>query len=166
MIEIHPFIPFVPKNSTVLILGSFPGLHQTRQLNDFEEWFYSAKRNQFWKILSAVYSTDLNTIEKKKELFEKKGIAITDVILKAKRKKESNLDQHLYEITTNKEAIQEIISNSQIKHVYFTSKFVEKHFRTMFPDYKFGESIPSPSPRFAKMKLSEKINVYKTKLPQ
>lgn len=166
MTENHPFIPFVPKNATILILGSFPGLHQTRQLNGGEEWFYSAKRNQFWKIISNIYSIELNNVQKKKELFEEKGIAITDVILKAKRKKESNLDQHLYDITTNKEAIHEIISNSQIKKVFFTSKFVEKHFKVMFPEYKFAECLPSPSPRYARMRLEEKIQIYKSKLPE
>jgi len=47
MTETHPYEPFIPTNAIVLILGSFPGLHQTRRLNQFEEWFYSAKRNQF-----------------------------------------------------------------------------------------------------------------------
>jgi len=164
MTETHPYEPFVPQKATVLILGSFPGLHQTRRLNEFEEWFYSAKRNQFWKIISSIYSTELDTIQKKKDLFEEKGIAITDVILKAKRKKESNLDQHLYDIITNKEAIQEIISSKDIKRVYFTSKFVEKHFKQMFPEYHLGECLPSPSPRYARMNLDQKVEVYKDKL--
>ncbi len=165
MTETHPYEPFIPTNAIVLILRSFPGLHQTRRLNQFEEWFYSAKRNQFWKIISAIYSTELDNVQKKRDLFETKGIAITDVVLKAKRKKESNLDQHLYDITTNKEAIQKIISNPNIKKVYFTSKFVESHFKKMFPEYQLGECLPSPSPRYARMNLKQKIQVYKDRLP-
>lgn len=87
MIETHPYEPYVPTNSTILILGSFPGLHQTRKLNDYEEWFYSAKRNKFWKIIETVYSTELKTVIDKKKLLTLKGIAITDIILKQKENK-------------------------------------------------------------------------------
>ena len=165
MTETHPYEPFVPSNSTILILGSFPGLLQTRKLNNFEEWFYSAKRNKFWKIIEAVYSTELQTVADKKKLFSLKGIAITDIILKAKRKQESNLDQHLYEIEYNTQAIKNIIENPKIEKVFFTSQFVEKHFIKLFPDYQKSECLPSPSPRSARISLEDKIKVYKQKLP-
>ena len=165
MTETHPYEPYVPKNSTILILGSFPGLHQTRKLNDFEEWFYSAKRNKFWKIIETIYSTELQTITDKKKLLSLKGIAITDIILKAKRKQESNLDQHLYDIEFNSKAIKEIIENLKIERVFFTSQFVEKHFRKLFPNYKNGVCLPSPSPRSARISLEDKIKIYKEKFP-
>ena len=165
MIETHPYEPYVPKNSTILILGSFPGLHQTRKLNDFEEWFYSAKRNKFWKIIETVYTTELQSVDDKKNLLSLKGIAITDIILKAKRKQESNLDQHLYDIEFNSKAIKEIIENPKIERVFFTSQFVEKHFRKLFPDYKNGVCLPSPSPRSARISLEDKMKIYKEKLP-
>jgi hypoxanthine-DNA glycosylase len=166
MSETHPFEAFVPDNSTVLILGSFPGKDQTRNPNKIEYWFYGAKRNQFWKILETVYDKQLNTIESRKNLFSEKGISITDVIRQAKRRKDSNLDQHLYEIEDNKDVIETIIASSKITRVFFTSKFVEKLFQKMFPDYKNGECLPSPSPRYARMTLADKIKIYKSKLPQ
>jgi hypoxanthine-DNA glycosylase len=166
MTETHPYEPFVPPNATILILGSFPGLHQTRRLNDFEEWFYSAKRNKFWKIIETVYSTQLKTVDEKKRLFTDKGIAITDIILKAKRMQESNLDQHLYDIEYNTEAIEKIIADPNIKKVFFTSQFVHKHFKKLFPNYEKAECLPSPSPRYARISLDNKIQVYRQKLPQ
>jgi len=165
MTETHPYEPFVPTNSTILILGSFPGLHQTRKLNDYEEWFYGAKRNKFWKIIETVYSTELKTVIDKKKLLTLKGIAITDIILKAKRKQESNLDKHLYDIEFNLNAIKEIIENPKIVKVFFTSQFVEKHFKKLFPDYNKAECLPSPSPRSARISLEDKIKIYKEKLP-
>lgn len=54
-IETHPFIPFVPENATILILGSFPGKEQTQTEPGAEQWFYGAKRNQFWNIISSIY---------------------------------------------------------------------------------------------------------------
>jgi len=166
MTETHPYEPFVPENATILILGSFPGLQQTRKLNNFEEWFYSAKRNKFWTILQNLYSTELTTVDEKKKLLMQKGIAITDIILKAKRKKDSNLDQHLYDIEYNSVAIKNIINNSKIEKVFFTSQFVEKHFKKIFPNYTQSECLPSPSPRSTRISLEDKIKIYKSKLPR
>ena len=53
-IEIHPHSLFVPENASVLILGSFPGKNNIL-VEGNDEWFYSAKRNQFWHILRSVY---------------------------------------------------------------------------------------------------------------
>lgn len=164
MTETHPYEPFVPKNARILILGSFPGLRQTRKLNDYEEWFYSAKRNKFWAIIETVFSIKTETVNDKKELFENKRIAITDIILKAKRKAESNLDKHLYEIEYNTKAIQKILDENNIEKVFFTSQFVETHFKKIFPEYKKSECLPSPSPRSARISLEEKIKIYKQKL--
>lgn len=80
-IETHPFKPFVPDNAKVLIVGSFPGKDITKKKLDEDDWFYGTKRNQFWDIISGVYKTELKTAADKKELFNKKGIAIADIIL-------------------------------------------------------------------------------------
>jgi len=102
----------VPTGATLLILGSFPG----KGANKEGDWYYSAKRNQFWKILSGVYPNEtLKTIEDKKKLFEKAGIGIADLFLKVQRKRAGNLDKDLIIIKDNQEAILEIMENPQIK---------------------------------------------------
>jgi len=85
-IESHPFSLFIPENATALILGSFPGREQTQTECDNDQWFYGAKRNQFWKIISSVYNTDLLCKEDKQQIFQKFGIGITDILLKVRRK--------------------------------------------------------------------------------
>ncbi len=164
-IETHPFQPFVPVNASVAIIGSFPGRDITQQKTTDDKWFYDTKRNQFWDIISSVYDKELKTVASKKQLFTEAGIAIADIILTAKRKIENNSDTNLEVITYNEKAIKKMLENTSFKSIFFTSKFVEKHFRNLFPGVKNGECLPSPSPRYARMSKKEKINYYKKKLP-
>lgn len=165
-IETHPFKAFVPKNATTIIFGSFPGREVTHRILNQDEWFYGSRRNQFWKIISAVYSTDLQTRSQKQSLFEKHGIGIVDIFLRVKRKGNNNTDSNLEVIEFNDKAIKILLQNSNLKSLFFTSKFVEKNFLKLFPDIKIGECLPSPSPRFAKMSIAEKIKFYQLKLPK
>lgn len=165
-IETHPFPPFVPSKEKVLILGSFPGKEHTQSKPDEEAWFYGAKRNQFWKILSSVYGEELIDVSSKKSLFEKHGIAITDIFYSLKRLKDSNLDTNLEIAEYNDDAILGILKNDKIKSIFFTSKFVEQQFKKRFPSVSIGEYLPSPSPRYARITLERKIEIYKDKLPK
>jgi hypoxanthine-DNA glycosylase len=164
-IETHPFEPFIPLHATVLIVGSFPGKAQSRDTDAANQWFYGAKRNQFWTILSAVYDTELKTAKAKQQLFSDKGIGITDIFLKVRRKENSNLDTNLEVIEYNDKAIRAILEAQQFAAVFFTSRFVEKHFMKLFPATVNASSLPSPSPRYARMTKADKIAAYKEKLP-
>ena len=163
-IETHPFKAFIPENVTVIIVGSFPGKEVTHKILSEEEWFYGSKRNQLWKIISGVYLTDLQTSTEKQNLFKKHGIGMVDIFLKVKRKEDNNMDSNLEVIEYNDKAIKSILKNQSIKKIFFTSKFVEKEFMKLFPEIKIGECLPSPSPRYARMSMAEKIIYYKLKL--
>ncbi|HEY5463915.1 MAG TPA: uracil-DNA glycosylase family protein [Hanamia sp.] len=165
-IETHPFKAFIPENAVTMIVGSFPGKEVTHKVITGDEWFYGSKRNQFWKILSGVYETDLPTRKQKQTLFKKHGIGMADIFLRIKRKDGNNMDSNLEVIEFNDKAIKLILKNHNIKKIFFTSKFVEKSFMKLFPDIKIGECLPSPSPRYARMSMAEKINYYRTKLPK
>lgn len=162
MTELHPYKSFVPENSSYLILGSFPGKPEVSN-----DWFYGAKRNQFWKIMEAVYKKDLSTKANKKELLSTKKIALSDVILKCDRKKNSNSDTNLCNITYNTKEIIHILQNNRLNKIFFTSRFVEKIFNKLFPDFDKTYpkikmvTLPSPSPRYAILSLSDKIRQYK-----
>jgi hypoxanthine-DNA glycosylase len=165
-IETHPFKAFIPENATAVIIGSFPGREVTMKKVSEDEWFYGSKRNQLWKIISAVYETELVTKTDKQDLFKKHGIGMVDIFLKVKRTENNNTDSNLQVIEFNDKAIAPILKNPNIKNIYFTSKFVESAFLKMFPGITIGECLPSPSPRYARMSLTEKINYYKRKLPK
>ncbi len=165
-VETHPFKAFIPENVTTIIVGSFPGREVTHKVLTEDEWFYGSKRNQFWKIISGVYETELINRKQKQNLFAKHGIGIVDIFLRIKRKGDNNMDSNLEVIEFNDKAIRIILQNPNIKSIFFTSKFVEKEFMKMFPEAKVGECLPSPSPRYARMSLQGKINDYKKKLPE
>lgn len=163
-IETHPHKVFVPLHASVLIIGSFPG--RRHSVENENEWFYESKRNQFWKIISAVYQTELPDVTQKKKLFEKKGIAIGDLFYKVKRIKENNSDSSLQVIEYNDKALGKIFKDKQFHSIFFTSKFIEKEFKKLFPAMENIASLPSPSPRVATITLAEKIKAYKSALPK
>ena len=104
--HVHPFEPFVSKNTKTLILGTFPGKDFTdpNKENDKEDWYYGNKRNEFWELIEYALcckENSLKTIKEKKGLLEKHNIGITDIIKKAKRKEDNNSDKNLYDIDPN-----------------------------------------------------------------
>lgn len=164
MIEVHPFGEFVPRNCRYLILGSFPGR--------ITDWFYGSTRNQFWKILEEGYHLDLKTISDKKKLLTKLKIALGDVIYSCERKSGNNLDINLINIIYNQDGVKKVLNENGIEKIFFTSKFVEgkfkQHFKdiiNLFPHIKLI-TLPSPSPRFAKLNRSQKVEIYKDLLPR
>jgi G:T/U-mismatch repair DNA glycosylase len=164
-IEQHPFPAFVPPNMCCLILGSFPGKEQSRGGLDENAWFYGAPLNQFWRILAKAYGRELKTKRDKKQLFEEAGIGITDIFKAVIRTSGSNLDENLQIEEYNWEVIEGILKTYKPK-VLCTSRFVEKEFRKKFPAYLAVDVLPSPSPRYFKLTIEQKAEVYREKLPQ
>ena len=103
MIETHPFGNFVPKTTKYLMLGSFV----TKPANPYE-WFYANGRNHFWPIMEEAYGLKLNITGRQKGLFIRLEMALADIILSCERRKNSNLDVNLSNITYNTKAIKEI----------------------------------------------------------
>jgi len=164
-IEKHPFGAFIPKSIKCLIVGSFPGKEQTQYDLDETAWFYGAPRNQLWKILEIVYKRELKNRKQKQQLFEETGIGMTDVIKSCIRREGTNLDENLEIKEYNKEVIEKILEHYQPK-VLFTSRFVEKEFKKLFPDYKNTDILPSPSPRYFRLTIEDKAKIYREKLPK
>lgn len=163
VIETHPFEAFIPKNIKCLIVGSFPGKEQTQGGLDETHWFYGAPRNQLWKILELVYKRKLQNRRDKQQLFEEAGIGMTDIITSCVRTAGTNLDENLQIKEYNKETIERILEQHQPK-VLFTSRFVEKEFKKLFPGYSNIDILPSPSPRYFKLRVEDKAKIYKEKL--
>ena len=85
VIEYHPFGEFMPSEIDYLLLGSFPT--KDTQLQSF---YYTSKRNQFWKIMEHVYSRKLNTLNLQKQLFIDLKMAVGDIIYSCERRNNSN----------------------------------------------------------------------------
>ncbi|MCF7872125.1 DNA-deoxyinosine glycosylase [Candidatus Woesearchaeota archaeon] len=156
MIIVHPFPHYVPRNAEFLIIGSFPPISLSK--NDF---FYSSKQNQFWKIIESIYKTDIKTKRKKELFLEINNIAMTDIIMKCRRKKGDSSDKNL-EIIEYMDIKNILKHNKEIKKIFFTSKFVENIFRKIFSDITVKTlTLPSPSPRYARLSFDQKVYEYK-----
>ena len=173
-IEVHAFGNFVPENAKYLILGSFSGRGSptgTGVKDPTYDWYYGTMRNQFWPILEEVYGIELKTLGAKQSLFTKLGIAIADIIYRCNRNKDTASDANLTIIEYN-EAIPGIIQQNKIEKIFFTSRFTETKFATHFGKLNVFSptleliTLPSPSPRYARMRLAEKIKVYRISLPK
>lgn len=116
--------------------------------------------------MEEVYQTELSTTSSKQKLFTSVKMGIADIILKAVRKENTNSDSNLEIVEYNDKAIKEILNTNKIETIFFTSRFVEKIFKRFFPDVVNTIVLPSPSPRYARMTLKEKITVYKKHLPK
>ncbi len=168
MIEVHPFLSFVPKDSKYLLLGSFPG---TTGKDNPEYWFYGTRTTQFWSIFENIYNIKLKTRKSKEELFSKLKLAISDVIYSAERKSNNSSDLNLIKITYNNEVIEEILSKNKIQKIFFTSAYTATKYKTKFKDLITKHpkikliTLPSPSPRYAMMTKQEKIKRYRNLLP-
>jgi len=166
MHEIHPFEPFVPPNSKILLLGSFPGKESTRERRD-DDWFYGASRNQFWKILELLYGITLQERAQKEKLFYNLGIAVTDIIYSCDRLNDSNLDKNLVNRNYNKESVKKILEEEPIVRILFTGKGVFREFIRHFnvPENVEMIALPSPSPAYRLMTLEEKAEEYGRHFP-
>lgn len=72
----HEFAPVFNKDSKILILGTFPSVKSREQ-----QFYYGHPQNRFWKVLSHITKEPIpTTIEEKKQLLQKHGIAVWDVI--------------------------------------------------------------------------------------
>lgn len=100
-LEKHPLEPFLPSNSQLLLLGSFPP-SKKRWCMDF---YYPNPQNDMWRLFGFIFFYDRNHFlhsntnvfdQKKIESFLKeKGIALYDTASEVIRKKGNASDQFL-----------------------------------------------------------------------
>ena len=89
------FQPIIDEGSRVLILGSMPGVESLRL-----QQYYANPRNQFWKILYALFHAEPNPdYEERISFIKSKQLAIWDVIENCYR--EGSLDSKIREEKVN-----------------------------------------------------------------
>jgi hypoxanthine-DNA glycosylase len=87
MTRLTGFAPVVAPNTRLMVLGSFPGVASLQQ-----QQYYGHSRNQFWPILSALWSVDLRSLPyaERLDLVRARGLGIWDVYAHCRR--EGSLD--------------------------------------------------------------------------
>lgn len=96
-IEPHAFGTFSHPDAEILIIGTFP----THKRNWAFEFFYPNSQNVFWEVIGSVYNytfqnhKDESAVEERKAFAKLHKIALTDMLAKAIREKDSSGDDQL-----------------------------------------------------------------------
>ena len=102
------------KNSKILILGSFPSV-KSREVN----FFYGHPQNRFWKVLAAIFETNVpNEVEEKKRFLLEHQIAIWDVIKSCDI--EGSSDSSIKNVIAND--LSEILNCADIQQIFVNGK--------------------------------------------
>ena len=104
-IESHPLQPFLPSNSKLLMLGSFPPPKERWKMN----FYYPNYQNDMWRIFGYLFFNDKNyflDLENKNfkqqqihDFLIEKGIAIFDTAVQVQRLKGNASDKFLQIVT-------------------------------------------------------------------
>lgn len=91
--------PLVSADTRLVVLGSFPGAASLAA-----QQYYGHKQNQFWRILSAIYAADADTIcagsyEYRSNWMLSKGVGLWDVYASCER--EGSLDAQIRKAEVN-----------------------------------------------------------------
>lgn len=144
----HTFEPIYDERSKILILGTFPSVKSRESA-----FYYGHPQNRFWKVLANLTKEKVpESIEGKKELLLKHGIAIWDVIRSCEI--EGSSDSSIREVEPND--ISGLLQDSVIERIYGNGdKACQLYNR--FCREKTGREIhrlPSTSPANAAFSLN------------
>lgn len=154
----HTFKPVYDKNSTVLILGSFPSVKSREQ-----GFFYGHPQNRFWKVVASICCVDVpKTIDEKITMLLRNNIAIWDVIESCDIIGSS--DSSIQNVIPMDLSL--IINNSKVTRIFANGMTAAKLYRK-YTENKIGMPIyelPSTSPANAKYSLNNLIEIWKNSI--
>lgn len=151
---LHPFGPLYDENSRVLILGSFPSVKSREQ-----QFFYGHPKNRFWPLLAALTGSEIpQTIEEKKQLTVKNGIALWDVIASCEIVGSS--DSSIRNARPND--ITPILKNSGVQNIFTNGKTADSlYMRYIFPVTGIQSvCLPSTSPANAAWNMERLLSAW------
>ena len=152
---LHPIPPLFNERSKILILGSFPSV-KSREAG----FFYGHPQNRFWKVIASVCEEDVpQTIEEKKELLLKHGIALWDVIGECRIRGSS--DASIEDVKIND--LNAILEKADIRQIFVNGKTAEKmYLRYAEATYqRKAICLPSTSPANAAWDLERLISQWR-----
>ena len=151
---IHPIPPVYDKDSTILILGSFPSVKSREAM-----FFYGHPQNRYWKVLAAVFDEIVpETVLEKKSFLLRNHIAAWDVIASCDITGSS--DSSIRNVTAND--LSPIIETADIRQIYVNGKTAEKMYKK-YTEPVIGRScicLPSTSPANAAWSLERLITAW------
>ena len=154
-IQNHNIQPIYDKNSTILILGSFPSVKSREG-----KFFYNHPQNRFWKVISNIYGYSVpNTIKDKINLLLSNNIALWDVIQSCEIIGSS--DSSIRKVIPND--ISNIVENSKIEKIFTNGNTAHKMYQKYISKSIDIEEfvLPSTSPANARYSLDNLIDAWK-----
>ena len=154
MIVNHTLERVHSKDSTLLILGSFPSV-KSRENN----FYYMHPQNRFWKVLANVFNDDFTNpdILVKMELLKKHHISLYDVVEKCTINGSSDSSLKVIEYSD----IAYFINSSKINKIILNGKLAYNLFIKRYPEYeKISYYLPSTSPANARFTLEKLIEEF------
>ncbi len=142
----HPYEPFIPENTTKLIVGTLPPPRfTTRDLKEGDvDFCYGSRDGLLWQVIDRVFNLDLkfeNTkeaVQERKEFLAGKGIGICDTVESCRRKKVDASDLGMLEVEL-RDLISILREHESIDTLLFTGgnskNGPEFFFRKLLKDY-------------------------------
>lgn len=150
----HPIPPFYNSCSKILILGSFPSVKSREAM-----FFYGHPQNRFWRVIASVIGCNTpNTVDEKKNMLLKNGVALWDVIFQCEI--EGSADSTIRVNKVND--ISGILASGNIKAIFTNGKKAhELYQKKVFPITKINAvCLPSTSPANAAWSLQRLIDEW------
>lgn len=154
----HPIPPLYDKNSTILILGSFPSVKSREAV-----FFYGHPQNRFWKVLAQLFEVPVpDTIPEKKQLILTHRLALWDVI--AACDIEGSADSSIRNVVPNDLSV--ILDNAPIQHIFVNGRKAESLYKKYLLPVTEREAIclPSTSPANASWNLERLTDAWRVVL--
>ena len=154
---IHPFKPVIFKDSSVLILGSFPSV-KSREV----DFYYGNKNNRFFKILEVIFDEKIGeSKEAKIDFLKRHKIALFDVVKSCEIVGSSDSSLIVKEVND----IGKLIENTDIEKILLNGKkayeIFQKYIKIDKVKYFY---IPSSSPANASFSLDRLVFEYRKQL--
>ena len=151
----HPINPVYNKNSKILILGSFPSVKSREQ-----GFFYGHPQNRFWKVVAAVYGSQVPvTIEEKRSFLLQHGIAVWDVIQSCEIVGSS--DSSIRDVVANDLSV--ILDAADIRQIFVNGRKAEELYKKYIAP-RIGRDavcLPSTSPANAAWSVERLVSEWK-----
>ena len=156
---LHGIDPVFDRNSTVLVLGSFPSVRSRE-----EGFFYGNPQNRFWKVLAGILECPVpDTVDAKKQMLLGRGIALWDVIASCEISGSS--DASIRNAVPND--LSGIFAAAEIRAVAVNGSKAEQLYRRyLFPVVRILPiALPSTSPANASWSLGRLQEAWSAILP-
>lgn len=161
--ELRPVLtclpPLIDDRSRVLVLGSFPSKQSLAR-----QEYYGNPQNNFWQIMGALLSFDpQGPYGERTAALSRNGVGVWDVIAECSR--EGSGDDAIQDATANP-ILRLVRDHPNVRHIAFNGGTAFRTAGIFVPDLFEDAGVewqrfPSTSPRHARLKLEEKLAVWR-----